>query len=61
MDERRKIRDRRVNSRKECLMLYYACHITERRQANLATVWKKHRTEYDIDLITRCLTENAVT
>jgi hypothetical protein len=57
MEERRKIRDRRVNPPKESLPGYYTRRIADRRQSTLAPEWK-HWTEYDIDLITRCLTDN---
>jgi hypothetical protein len=57
MEERRKLRDRRVNAPRRSAPLHYARRIADRRQINLITP-KKHWTEYDIELITRCLTSN---
>jgi hypothetical protein len=54
--EKRRISDRRVNSPKQGQSFYCRRHIADRRQNNLPTV-RKHWTEYDIDLITRCLTD----
>jgi hypothetical protein len=59
MVERRNIGDRRVNPSRQWLPFYSTCHIADRRQNNLPTV-RKHWTEYDIDLITRCLTDKLV-
>jgi hypothetical protein len=59
MVERREIRDRRVNPPKQGLPFYCTRHIADRRQNNLPRV-SKHWTEYDIDLITRCLTDKLV-
>ena len=56
MEERRKIGDRRVNTSMQGQLFYCTRHIQDRRQNNLAMP-KKHWTEYDIDLITRCLTD----
>ena len=59
MVERRKIGERRVNPPKQGLPFYRTRHFADRRQNNRPTV-KKHWTEYDIDLITRCLTDKLV-
>ena len=59
MVERRKIRDRRMNPPRQGQAFYYTRHMADRRQNNLPTV-RKHWTEYDIDLITRCLTDKLV-
>jgi len=39
MEERRKMRDRRVNAPKQGLPFYYTRHIADRRHDNLATGW----------------------
>jgi len=59
MVERREVGDRRINPTKQGLPFHCTRHIADRRQNNLPTV-KKHWTEYDIDLITRCLTDKQV-
>ena len=56
MAERRKAGDRRVNTSKQEAPFYCTRQIPDRRHNNL-TMPKKHWTEYDIDLITRCLTD----
>jgi hypothetical protein len=57
MVERRSIGDRRVNPSGQWHPLDCTRRIADRRQNNLPAV-SKHWTEYDIDLITRCLTDN---
>jgi hypothetical protein len=57
MEERRKMSERRVNTPKQGLPLYYARAMEDRRQNNQFTA-KRHWTEYNIKLITRCLTGN---
>jgi hypothetical protein len=57
MEERRKITDRRGDSPPRDLPFYRARNGTDRRQRNPRTV-KKHWMDYDIGLITRCLTDN---
>jgi hypothetical protein len=60
MLERRNIGDRRVNPSRQGLPFYCTRRrIADRRQNNLPTV-SKHWTEYDIDLITRYLTDKLV-
>jgi hypothetical protein len=59
MVERRNIGDRRVNPSRQGLPFYCTRQIADRRQKSLAMP-KKHWTEYDIDLITRCLTDKLV-
>jgi hypothetical protein len=59
MVERRKVGDRRINPTRQGLLFYCNRHMADRRQNNLPTV-RKHWTEYDIDLITRCLTDKLV-
>jgi len=59
MEERRKMIDRRVNAPKQGLPFYYTRHTANRRQINQATGWNPWK-EYDIDLITRCLTDNLM-
>jgi hypothetical protein len=60
MVERRETSDRRVNTPKQGLPFYCTRQITDRRQKKL-TMPKKHWTEYDIELITRCLTDKLGT
>jgi hypothetical protein len=57
MEERRKMSDRRVNPPKQGLPTYYTRHLADRRKNNLPAA-RKHWTEVDINLISRCLTEN---
>jgi hypothetical protein len=57
MEERRKIIDRRVNSPTKDLPFYRVRNIIDRRKNNRSTA-KKHWMDYDIGLITRCLTDN---
>jgi hypothetical protein len=59
MVERRNIVDRRVNPSRQWQPFYCTRRIVDRRQNNLPAV-SKHWTEYDIDLITRCLTDKLV-
>lgn len=59
MVERRHIGDRRMDPSRQRLPIYCTRRIADRRQYNLPTV-SKHWTEYDIDLITRCLTDKPV-
>jgi hypothetical protein len=61
MLERREIGDRRVNSSRQGQPFDFYCtrHIADRRQNNRPAV-RKHWTEVDIDLITRCLTDKLV-
>jgi hypothetical protein len=56
MVERRKTGDRRVQTSMLGQPFYCTRQIGDRRQNNLPMP-KKHWTEYDIDLITRCLTD----
>jgi hypothetical protein len=56
MEERRKIGERRVNTSRQGVPLFCARHIADRREENTPKP-KKHWAEYDIDLITRCLTD----
>jgi hypothetical protein len=48
-----------VNAPKQDLPFYHARNIADRRQNNQSTM-KKHWTDYDIGLITRCLTDNLI-
>jgi hypothetical protein len=48
-----------MNPPEQVLPHYYTRNITDRRQINQSTQ-KKHWTEYDIGLITRCLTDNLI-
>ena len=59
MVERRNTGDRRVNSSRQWQPCYCIRRIADRRQNNPHPV-SKHWTEYDIDLITRCLTDKLV-
>ena len=59
MAERRKIIDRRVNPPRQGLPFYYTRYTGDRRLIIQATQWNPWK-EYDIDLITRCLTDNLV-
>jgi hypothetical protein len=61
MEERRKVGDRRVNPSTQGLPFDFYCtrQIADRRQNNRPRM-RKHWTEYDINLITRCLTDNLV-
>ena len=59
MVERRSTGDRRVNPSSQWLPCYSIRRTADRRQNNLHAV-SKHWTEYDINLITRCLTDNLV-
>ena len=56
MEERRKTGDRRVNISKQGVPFHCTRHIADRRKKNTPRP-KKHWTEYDVDLITRCLTD----
>jgi hypothetical protein len=56
MEERRKIEDRRANTSKRRAPFYCTRRIADRRKKYTHRP-KKHWTEYDIDLITRCLTD----
>jgi hypothetical protein len=55
-EERRRTGDRRVNIPKQWAPFYCTRQIMDRRQNKP----KKHWSEYDVDLITRCLTGNLV-
>jgi hypothetical protein len=57
MEERRKTGERRVNSPGQGAPFYCTRQIADRRR-NTQPTPKKHWSEYDIDLITRCLTDN---
>jgi hypothetical protein len=59
MVERRNIGDRRMDPSRQRQPIYCTSRIADRRQNNLPTV-SKHWTEYDIDLITRYLTDKLV-
>ena len=59
MEERRKTGDRRINTPNEKLAFYCTRQITDRRHTRQPGA-RKHWTEYDIDLITRCLTDKLV-
>jgi hypothetical protein len=59
MEERRKMSDRRVKAPEQHSPFYHARNIVDRRQKNRSTL-KKHWTEYDVGLVTRCLTDNLI-
>ena len=56
MMERRKTGERRVATPKRAAPFYCTRQIADRRKKDTARP-KKHWTEYDIDLITHCLTD----
>ena len=59
MEERRKTGDRRVKTPRQGGSFYCTRQVADRGRNNLATL-KKHWSEYDIDLITRCLTDDLL-
>lgn len=59
MEERRVMIDRRVTAPDQHLHSYRARSHTDRRKHNRSTI-KKHWMDYDIGLITRCLTDNLI-
>ena len=56
MQERRKIKERRVNAPKEGLPLYYARNRVDRRQSHRPTA-ASQSADFDIDLLASCLVD----